>query len=209
MRGGVTLRSVSTDEGIYQVIKNLEKRTSELEAELKSYRDISEKRIADLEAEKLDANKENLMGALKMIMTKDIIAEIAVEVIKNQDFDYGVASLVQDAIASNHPPEDLMEQARSISVPNITHTINEDIGGTFLLIRKHISMQILVRSSHHLQWRGVCGIFGGRSKSNISAPGGPRAPAIHHPHPQTYTSSPIIQPSKPVHQSFPACHKLS
>jgi hypothetical protein len=151
MRGGVTLRSDSTDEGIYQVIKNLEKRTSELEAELKSYQDISEKRIADLEAElkshqeaKLDANKENLMGELKTIMTKDIIAEIAVEVIKNQDFDHGVASLVQDTIASNHPPEDLMEQARSISVPNITHTINEDIGGTFLLIRKHISMQMRI-----------------------------------------------------------------
>jgi len=131
MRGGATLRSDSTDESIYQVIKDLKKRTAELEAALKSHRDISEKRIADLEAErmshqeaKLETKQEDLMGALKVMLTQDVISEIAGAVIGNEVFDDGVATLVQDTLANDHPPEYLMEQARSLPVADTETYVN-------------------------------------------------------------------------------------
>lgn len=116
MRGGATLRSDSTDESIYQLIKDLEKKIAD-------YHD----RTAELEA-KLETHQADLMGALKGKLTEDIISEIASEVIENQDFDNGVASLVQNAIENNHPPEDLLAEAVSLPIP----TYNETINGTFV-----------------------------------------------------------------------------
>ena len=49
-----------------------------------------------------------------VMLTQDTISEIASEVIGNPDFVDGVASLVESAIASNHPPDDLLAEAASL-----------------------------------------------------------------------------------------------
>lgn len=59
----------------------------------------------------------------------DIISENPSDVMENQNFENGVASMVQNAIEDNHPPEDISEEAAALPIPNTNRT---SIDGTFV-----------------------------------------------------------------------------
>jgi hypothetical protein len=137
MRGGATLRSDSTDESIYQAIKDLEKRNDQAIKDLEKRNADLEKRNADFEKRnadfekktaaleaKLEAQQTDLMGGLKVKLTSDIISEIAADVVENQSFEDGVASLVENTITNNRPPDDLLKEVESLPLPTMNMTIN-------------------------------------------------------------------------------------